>query len=172
MGKGGEELSPFFASIFPLFPQKRLILRLRTPVHVSLRNAINLPGTGNIFFCLRKMGNGLLVFWSLGGRGRWVTTIMNLYNARTKIIVVINFYAVDIIYIGMSPRVGWNRKGLETIYDLCLRPAMFFSSSSDFAYLWGPAMFFSSSSDFTYLWDRVLSPEAALVKMVAAIFLL
>ena len=30
-GGGGEEkaqLSPFFASIFPLFPQKRLILRL------------------------------------------------------------------------------------------------------------------------------------------------
>ena len=25
---GGEELSSFFASIFPLFPQKRLILRL------------------------------------------------------------------------------------------------------------------------------------------------
>ena len=60
---------------------------------------------------------------------------MNLYNARTKITIVINFYAVDIIYIGMSPPVGWNRKGLETIYDLCLRPAMFFSSSSDFAYL-------------------------------------
>ena len=56
MGKGGEELSPFFASIFPLFPQKRLILRLRTPVHVSLRNAINLPGTGNIFFLSAQNG--------------------------------------------------------------------------------------------------------------------
>ena len=60
---------------------------------------------------------------------------MNLYNARTKIIIVINFYAVDIIYIGMSPPVGWNRKGLETIYDLCLGPAIFLSSSSDFTYL-------------------------------------
>ena len=27
-GEGEEELSPFFASIFPIFPQKRLILRL------------------------------------------------------------------------------------------------------------------------------------------------
>ena len=25
----------------------------------------------------------------------------------------------------MSPRVGWNRKGLETIYDMCVGPAMF-----------------------------------------------
>ena len=58
MGEGGEELSPFFASTFPLFPQKRLILRITIPVHVYLYNAIHLPGTGNIFFCLRKMGNG------------------------------------------------------------------------------------------------------------------
>ena len=50
---------------------------------------------------------------------------MNLYNARTKIIIVINSYAVDIIYIGMSPPVGWNRKGLETIYDMCVWPTMF-----------------------------------------------
>ena len=25
----------------------------------------------------------------------------------------------------MSPRVGWNRKGLETIYVMCVGPAMF-----------------------------------------------
>ena len=28
-------------------------------------------------------------------------------------------------YIAMSPRVGWNRKGLETIYNMCVGPAMF-----------------------------------------------
>ena len=26
--------------------------------------------------------------------------------------------------IAMSPWVGWNRKGLETIYDMCVGPAM------------------------------------------------
>ena len=28
-------------------------------------------------------------------------------------------------HIAMSPRVGWNRKGLETIYNMCVGPAMF-----------------------------------------------
>ena len=66
MGKRGEELSPFFASIFPLFPQK---LRLRTPVHVSLRNAINLPGTGNIFFLSAQNGKRTIGVLKSGGGG-------------------------------------------------------------------------------------------------------
>ena len=30
-----------------------------------------------------------------------------------------------VLYIALSPRAGWNRKGLETIYDMCVGPAMF-----------------------------------------------
>ena len=30
-----------------------------------------------------------------------------------------------LIVYPMSPRVGWNRKRLETIYDMCVGPAMF-----------------------------------------------
>ena len=72
-GEGGEELSPFLASIFPLFPQKRLILRIRIPVHVYLYNAINLPGTGNIFFFSAQIGKrtvvGVFEAWDRGGGG-------------------------------------------------------------------------------------------------------
>ena len=70
-GEGGRRALSLFASIFPLFPQKRLILRLRTPVHVSLRNAINLPGTGNIFFVCAKWETDYWCFevWRGGGEG-------------------------------------------------------------------------------------------------------
>ena len=59
----------------------------------------------------------------------------------------------------MSPRVGWNRKGLETIYDMCVGPAMFL-------------VLVLTLHTFETLLSCVLLPEAALVNMVAAIFLL
>ena len=56
--------------------------------------------------------------------------IENLSRLRLWFVLICNCW----YYIAMSPRVGWNRKGVETIYDVCTTHV--FSSSSDFTYLW------------------------------------
>ena len=66
-GGGGEEkvlqFSPFFASIFPLFPQKRLILRLKKVIIIicvlccnqcvvySMRNSVVYRTAKKAMFC-------------------------------------------------------------------------------------------------------------------------
>ena len=63
-------------------------------------------------------------------------TIKETLRHRTELVRVIHlcfilFYYIlfereGCWYITMSLRVGWNCKGLETIYDMCIWPAMFF----------------------------------------------
>ena len=64
-------------------------------------------------------------------------TIKETLRQRTEVICIIHlcfilFYLILFeregcwYYIAMSPRVGWNCKGLETMYDMCVWPAMFF----------------------------------------------
>ena len=64
-------------------------------------------------------------------------TIKETLRQRTELVCIIHlcfilFYLILFeregcwYYIAMSPRVGWNRKGLETMYDMCVWPAMFF----------------------------------------------
>ena len=64
-------------------------------------------------------------------------TIKETLRQRTELVRVIHlcfilFYFILFeregcwYYIAMSLRVGWNRKGMETMYDKCVWPTMFF----------------------------------------------
>ena len=73
-GRGeGEKVSPFFAFIFPLFPQKRLILRLNFPIRRLCISQFHLrpapPGYCGAFARLVSPGGGAFANFALpGGR--------------------------------------------------------------------------------------------------------
>ena len=69
-GEGGEELSPFFASTFPLFPQKLLILRIRIPVHVYLIMPLICQALGT-FFLSAQNGKRTVIGVFEGWEGGW-----------------------------------------------------------------------------------------------------
>ena len=90
----------------------------------------------------------LLVSWTFAHVAKNLClTIKETLRQRTELVYVICFCFILFYfilfdkeacwyYIAVSPQVGFNHKGLETIYDMCVGPTMFFRSNSVFTHLW------------------------------------